>query len=138
MAVYRANVFETQIDKEILVVENSLDAALQTLDRLVEEGSRKGDVPEKAVHPTPEGLVSAFHGKPAQVLGQGPDVGADGHFIVVQDDDQGQSKLPGMGQAFVGQASGEGSIPDDSHRVAFPSADPFGGQQTQSRGYGCG
>jgi hypothetical protein len=63
----------------------------------------------------------------------------NGHFVVVQDNDQVLVvvRVSGLVQSFVGQAGGERPVPDDRHHLGGVLLQPFGAGNAQAGRDGC-
>ncbi len=68
--------------------------------------------------------------------GHGPHVGVDGHAVVVQNDNQGLSRGPGVVQPLVSQPPGEGSVSNEGQDPVILS--PQGPSPGHAQSYGNG
>ena len=71
-----------------------------------------------------------------EVPGHGAHVFGDGHGVVVEDHDQVAVEAPGVVEALVSQAAGEGAVPDDRHHVVLLPLEVVGLGDAQGRGDG--
>ena len=51
----------------------------------------------------------------SQIPGESPHIPADGHGVVVQNNNQVGFAAPGVVQSLIGHAAGKGAVPDNSH-----------------------
>ena len=55
--------------------------------------------------------------QPGQVAGKAAHISADGHFVVVENDNHGLAADGGVVQALVGHAASEGAVADDGNHI---------------------
>ena len=77
------------------------------------DGMLRGLGPEEPPVPLFEVVIGGLGAEPRQMGGHGPHIGVDGHAVVVEDDDERLPRGPGVVEALVGKAAGQGAVPDE-------------------------
>ena len=76
--------------------------------------------------------------QPGQVAGQAAHISADGHFVVIDDDDHGLPADSGVVQALIGHAAGESAVTDQGNHIVILMLQCPGPGHTQGDGHGAG
>ena len=81
------------------------------------QGGFGGRFAEQASIPLFEVIISGLTPQPGQMVRNGAHIGVDGHAVVVQNDDQVLLGGPGVVQALIGKAAGQGAVADQSQHL---------------------
>ena len=116
--VHHADVREAQLLEEHAGHEERLHRLLDVLAQPVRLAADRGDLGDALL----EVLAQAGQGRvepdAVEIELQGADVGADGHLVVVDDDDQRRVQVPGLVERLEGDAAGERAVAQDADDVA--------------------
>ena len=85
--------------------------------------------PESMHHPAVvllKAQIFRFQSLPGQKLGHTTHIAGNGHPVIVEDDQQLLTALPGVGQSLIGQTAGEGSVSDQSEHLVVLSQSSTG------------
>ncbi len=113
-----ADVGEAQLLEQHAGHEQGLHRLLDVLAqpvRLAADGRDLGDAVLEVLAQPGERRVEA---DAVEVELQGADVGADGHLVVVEDDDEGRAQVPGLVERLEGDPAREGAVAEDADDVA--------------------
>ena len=110
-----------------------LDSAADRIDGLA-AGQGLDDL---AVSPLGNQVIVAG-AQPGQVAGQAAHISADGHFVVIDDDDHGLPADSGVVQALIGHAAGESAVTDQCNHIVILMLQCPGPGHTQGDGHGTG
>ena len=118
--VHRPQVGEAHVLEHGAGVDGPLHAALDAVVQPVEPPSA-GEVLQHCPVALLEPVVPRAQPQAAEVGGHAPHVGVDGHAVVVEDHHHRLPGGPGVVEPLVGQAAGEGPVPDEGrHAVVLP------------------
>ena len=85
-----------------------------------------------------EMVVGRLAAQATQMGGHGPHVGVDGHAVVVENDDQRLPGGPGVVEALVGQAAGQGAVADKGQDAVILALQGPGSGHAQRHGHRVG
>ena len=113
MAVDGPHIVEAKLLEEAARSDEAFDGTLHPLGGF---GKTRSEDP---AHETADIFLGAFvtsgRDQTAEVSRQRPDVGCDGHFVVVQDDQEIGADMSGVAKSLHGHAAGHGTVSDNGN-----------------------
>ena len=132
MAFYWPYVFKTKVYKKVVGIKNRFYRPLAANHEIKKSRAKKGYFIYKIVNKAAKFLIFCLHGKAGQEFGYPAHIGANGHFIVIQNHDKGERKLACMGQGFIGKAPGKSPVAYHGHGPIPSGEDIIRRQHAQS------
>ena len=116
VAVHRAQIGQTHIFKNGGFQQEPLQPVLQAAAQFIQGLSSGQLLHHPAVDPLGVQII-VTGAQPGQVPGQAAHVPADGHFVVIEDDDHRLAADGGVVHTLIGHASGAGAVADQGHHL---------------------
>src|SRR5512139_2143380 len=115
MAVERADVVEPEVHEEAARKEETLDAALGPLGDLGHGLADSRNPFQDCLCLLLELLEESAGQDPAQVVREGAHIGRDGHFVVIENDDEILLEMARVVEALEGKPACESAVADDGN-----------------------
>ena len=116
MAVHRAEVPEVEGFKQVALLQHGpFDGVFHLLGNRLGVGPKLADPPQQFPDLVFDAVVRVGSGDVGEVILQRPDVGVNGHAVVVEHDQHVGVLGATVVEALEGQPCGHGAVPDDGH-----------------------
>ena len=128
VAVHRAEVAEAEFLEEHAVLEERLEPVAELFEGRLRHAADDRDGVEDLIEPPLAALVEAGHAALIEVLGQPAGARADGHLVVVEDDQDILAHAADVVERLEDDAAGQGPVADDRDRLAVLVAEQIVGR----------
>ena len=125
MPVHRAHILEAHLLEHGGMVDAAADDLLAALQHPHHARAHHRDAFQRGLHLGLGMEILGVGAQAGQVVGDLAHIFRDGHFVVVEDDDQ-VIEHPDVVHALVDHAAGERAVADDGHHLARLPLDLFG------------
>ncbi len=109
-----ADIPEPKLLEEHTRHEDILHALIHFIGEVLHDFAQaRGHPMQQILHLSPDPVVDGIRDHAGEVLVHRPDIGSDGHLVVVEDDDEVSAGMSSVVQCLVGQSAPHGPVADD-------------------------